>query len=83
MKSKKLSEKELQTLQEYQAKTNEILSVLGSIELQFDALKTQKEEVLKEFKILTESQTKTGKELQDKYGEGNINLEDGEFTPKE
>ena len=66
MKSKKLSEKELQTLQEYQAKTNEILSVLGSIELQFDALKTQKEEVLKEFKILTESQTKTGKELQDK-----------------
>ena len=67
MKSKKLSEKELQTLQEYQAKTNEILSVLGSIELQFDALKTQKEEVLKEFKILTESQTKTGKELQDKY----------------
>ena len=71
MKSKKLSEKELQTLQEYQAKTNEILSVLGSIELQFDALKTQKEEVLKEFKILTESQTKTGKELQDKYGEGN------------
>ena len=83
MESKKLSKKELQTLQEYQAKTNEILSVLGSIELQFDALKTQKEEVLKEFKILTESQTKTGKELQDKYGEGNINLEDGEFTPKE
>tara|TARA_Y100000389_G_scaffold204934_1_gene260975 strand:- start:1795 stop:2046 length:252 start_codon:yes stop_codon:yes gene_type:complete len=83
MKSKKLSKKELQTLQEYQTKTNEILSVLGSIELQFDALKTQKEEVLKEFKTLTESQTKTGKELQDKYGEGNINLEDGEFTPKE
>jgi len=83
MKSKKLSEKELQTLKDYQIKTNEILSVLGSIELQFDALKTQKEEVLKEFKTLAESQTKTGKELQDKYGDGNINLEDGEFTPKE
>lgn len=83
MESKKLSKKELQTLKDYQIKTNEILSVLGSIELQFDALKTQKEEVLKEFKTLTESQTKMGKELQDKYGEGNINLEDGEFTPKE
>ena len=83
MKNKKLSKKELQTLQEYQNKTNEILSVLGSIELQFNALKTQKEEVLQEFKTLQTNQTKTGKELQDKYGEGNINLEDGEFTPKE
>jgi hypothetical protein len=83
MKSKKLSEKELQTLKDYQIKTNEILSVLGSIELQFDALKTQKEEVLKEFQTLQKNQTKTGKELQDKYGEGNINLEDGDFTPKE
>mgnify|MGYP000244473197 CR=1 FL=1 len=83
MKSKKLSEKELQTLKDYQIKTNEVLSVLGSIELQFDALKTQKEEVLKEFQTLQKNQTKTGKQLQDKYGEGNINLEDGDFTPKE
>lgn len=83
MKSKKLSEKELQTLKDYQIKTNEIISVLGSIELQFDALKTQKEEVLKEFQTLQKNQTKTGKQLQDKYGEGNINLEDGDFTPKE
>ncbi|MDB4489625.1 hypothetical protein N9034_00415 [bacterium] len=83
MKNKKLSKKELQTLKDYQIKTNEILSVLGSIELQFDALKTQKEEVLKEFQTLQKNQTKTGKELQDKYGEGNINLEDGDFTPKE
>lgn len=83
MKNKKLSKKELQTLKNYQIKTNEILSVLGSIELQFDALKTQKEEVLKEFQTLQKNQTKTGKELQDKYGEGNINLEDGDFTPKE
>ena len=82
MKNKKLSEKELQLLKEYQNKTNEIVAALGSIELQFDVLKTQKEEALKEFKTLQENQTKTGKELQDKYGEGNINLEDGEFTPK-
>jgi len=45
-------------------------------------LETQKENVLKEFKSLQEDQTKTGKELQDKYGEGNISLENGEFTPK-
>ena len=77
----KLSEKELQILKEYQNKTNEVVAALGGIELQFDALETQKEKALDEFKVLQESQIKTGKELQDKYGEGNINLEDGEFTP--
>ena len=82
MKNKKLSEKELQILKEYQNKTNEIIATLGGIELQLDALETQKEETLDNFKVLQENQTKTGKELQDKYGEGNINLEDGEFTPK-
>ena len=81
MENKKLSKKELQVLKEYQHKTNEIIATLGGIELQLDALETQKEETLDNFKVLQENQTKTGKELQDKYGEGNINLEDGEFTP--
>ena len=83
MKNKKLSEKELQILKEYQNKTNEIIAALGGIELQFDVLETQKEKALDEFKVLQDNQVKTGKELQDKYGEGNINLENGEFTPKE
>ena len=83
MKNQKLSKKELQVLQEYQNKTNEVIASLGGVELQISALKTQKEEILKDFKVLQDNQVKTGKELQDKYGEGNINLENGEFTPKE
>ena len=82
MKNKKLSEKELQLLSQYQNQSNEIIVALGGIELQLSVLKTQKENVLKEFKSLQEDQTKTCKELQDKYGEGNISLENGEFTPK-
>ena len=83
MKNQKLSKKELQVLQEYQNKTNEVIAALGGVELQISALKTQKEEILKDFKVLQDNQAKTGKELQDKYGEGNINLENGEFNPKE
>ena len=83
MKNQKLSKKELQILQEYQNKTNEVIASLGGVELQISSLKTQKEEILKDFKVLQDNQVKTGKELQDKYGEGNINLENGEFTPKE
>ena len=50
MKNKKLSEKELQALNDYQIKTNEVIAALGSVELQINALKTQKEEILKDFK---------------------------------
>jgi hypothetical protein len=81
MENKKLSKKELQLLQDYQNKSNETIATLGSIELQLDTLNNQKVELLKEFHNLQKDQNKTGKELQDKYGEGNINLEDGEFTP--
>tara|TARA_R110000823_G_scaffold8257_1_gene29362 strand:- start:57 stop:302 length:246 start_codon:yes stop_codon:yes gene_type:complete len=80
---KKLSEKELSTLKEYQEQNAKISADLGNIEINFSLLKKQKEIVLKEFDSLQESQNSTGKELQEKYGAGNIDLEKGEFTPVE
>ena len=80
---KKLSEKELSTLKDFQEKNAKIVADLGNIEINFSLLKKQKEIVLKEFDILQESQNSTGKELQEKYGAGNIDLEKGEFTPVE
>jgi hypothetical protein len=80
---KKLSEKELSTLKEYQEQNAKIAADLGNIEINFSLLKKQKEIVLKEFDALQESQNSTGKELQEKYGAGNIDLEKGEFTPVE
>ena len=80
---KKLSEKELSTLKEYQEQNAKIVADLGNIEINFSLLKKQKEIVLKEFDSLQESQNSTGKELQEKYGAGNIDLEKGEFTPEE
>ena len=80
---KKLSEIELSTLKEYQEQNAKISVDLGNIEINFSLLKKQKEIVLKEFDSLQESQNSTGKELQEKYGAGNIDLEKGEFTPVE
>jgi hypothetical protein len=37
--------------------------------------------LIKEYQELEISQQKTALELQNKYGEGNIDLESGEFTP--
>jgi len=81
MESKQLSDKELQLLKDYQEKINVIIVSLGKIDLQIDAYKRSKEKLLKEYQELEVNQLKTAQELQDKYGEGNIDLTDGKFTP--
>ena len=81
MKNKKLSEKELQPLKEYQEKINIIIVSLGKLDLQINSLENTKKNLIKEYQELEISQQKTALELQDKYGEGNIDLESGEFTP--
>ena len=80
---KKLSEKELSSLKEFQEKNAKIINDLGNIEVNFNLLSKQKEIILKELEKLQEEQNEVGKELQEKYGAGNIDLEKGEFTPVE
>jgi hypothetical protein len=76
MNTIKLSEKELQTLNELQTKGNQLIFTLGQIEAQKTSIFNQIQEVQNE-------NDKVGKELQEKYGDGNINLETGEFTKTE
>jgi hypothetical protein len=72
----KLSEQELQQLKELQTKGNELIFSLGQIEAQKASVFSQLQEVqIKNNKI--------GKELNEKYGDGNIDLETGEFTKSE
>jgi len=77
----KLSESELAVLNTYQLELSDLIGNLGEIELQIADLKSLKEQQLTAYNELKAKQTKTAKELQDKYGEGNIDLENGEFTP--
>jgi len=77
----KLSESELAILNGYQVELSDLIGNLGEIELQIADLKSLKDQQLTIYSELKAKQTKTAKELQDKYGEGNISLEDGEFTP--
>ena len=72
----KLSEKELQILKELQTRGNQLIFTLGQIEAQKTSIFNQIQEVQNE-------NDKIGKELQEKYGDGNINLETGEFTKPE
>ena len=72
-KSIKLQEEELQNIKEAQTKITQLIYGLGQLEVQKTNVLTQLEEAQL-------GQSKLGKELQDKYGEGNINLETGEIT---
>lgn len=83
MANKKLSEEEVAKLKSYQNDTNEIVGALGQIELQFELLEEKKEEILEKFKTLRTNQSTLAKELTEKYGDGNLDLEKGEIIPVE
>ena len=60
MSIKKLSKEEIQTLQDYQVKNNEIVGGLGTIELRIESLKKNKKSLLEEFEKLQKDQLDTG-----------------------
>jgi len=79
----KLSEEELKVLREYQKKQNAITFDLGQVDIQKAFLEGQRSSILDGLADLQEKSNKTAKELQEKYGEGNIDLETGEFITPE
>ena len=76
----KLSKEELDVLKEYQQTQNSITFELGQVDIQKAILEGQRSTILEDLANLQEKSNKTAKELQKKYGDGNINLSTGEFT---
>ena len=75
-----LKKEELDTIKEIQQTELNLVDQLGSIEYQIQTLQLQKDNLRQEIiKLQTKSQ-KFGDDLQQKYGDGNINIETGEFT---
>ncbi len=79
-KTIKVTEEELTILKGYQQKQNNITFNLGNVDIQKAILEGQRSTILENLANLQEESNKTAKELQDKYGDGNIDLETGEFT---
>tara|TARA_B100000768_G_scaffold168422_1_gene173271 strand:+ start:4752 stop:5006 length:255 start_codon:yes stop_codon:yes gene_type:complete len=79
-KTIKLSKEELKVLRGYQQDQNQITFSLGNVDIQKAILEGQRSSILDGLADLQEKSNKTAKELQDKYGDGNIDLETGEFT---
>ena len=71
-----LSKEELQTLNEYQELSKDVIFALGELEL-------QKMGLIDRFREISLQQEELGNELNKKYGDGKINLTSGEITPLE
>ena len=81
MENTKLTVEEVEKLQEIQQKNAAVASELGNLEITKLQVEARKAEVVEFFNKLKEDEQAFGKELSEKYGNGSIDLEAGEFIP--
>ena len=81
MENTKLSQEELQTIQQLQEKNRAIVMEFGEIELIKLNLERRAENAKKFLADLREEENNFGKELSEKYGDGTVDLSTGEFVP--
>ena len=86
--TKQLTPEELQQIQEMQTQYNKFVFELGSVEAQLQALlqqkvvlESEKDGIVSDLKTLGEQERVLVRDLQEKYGVGNINPQTGEITP--
>lgn len=83
MENQKLTEEEIKKIQELQGKRQNTVLELGNLETYQYDIDTRKEELHTVLDELRRSDQELGKELNEKYGDGSIDLEKGEFIPQE
>ena len=81
MDTKVLTQDELNSLKNVRETFDNLTTVMGSLETQLTLINLEKNEVVEQLKNLKQQEIQLGNELKEKYGDGNISLETGEFTP--
>jgi stress response protein YsnF len=81
MEKQVLSQEEIQKLTELKSQFNELVNVVGNVEIQIMDLQLKKEQLKSSLQNLQQQEIAIAKELEDKYGQGSISLETGEFLP--
>jgi stress response protein YsnF len=81
MEKQVLTQEEIQKLTELKSQFNELVNVVGNVEIQLMDLQLKKEQLKSSLQNLQQQEIAIAKELEDKYGQGSISLETGEFHP--
>ena len=81
METKKLETTEIEKIKELQMRSANITTEFGNLEVLKLQVEARKNELVNAYSALKEEEASFGKTLSDKYGDGNIDIEKGEFTP--
>lgn len=79
--AKKLDQEEVDKLREFETGLSETVLEMGNILGGIDDLQRRLEEVKKIRVTLLDDRNEYAKKLAEKYGDGSVNLDKGEFTP--
>lgn len=80
MEKQFITEEEKTKLSELRQREEQIVIGLGQIEFQIQSLELDKDSLTEQLSKLRKDQSTLGQELTEKYGDGNVNIETGEFT---
>ena len=81
MEKQVLTQEEIQSLKNIQNNQTLLVEQLGILEYRIQILELEKSKLKQTLQKQLEEEIKIGNQLQQKYGDGNINLEKGEFIP--
>jgi hypothetical protein len=80
METKQLTPEEVQTIKTIRQERSEITDQFGEIEILIQEYEIIKQDLKEKLSSLKKREVKVGQELQEKYGDGVINIEKGEFV---
>jgi hypothetical protein len=80
METKVLTQEELQQIKDIRQEKSILVEQFGLIEYSIQDLEQQKQLLNSSLSNLKQKEIELGKILQEKYGDGTINVEKGEFT---
>jgi hypothetical protein len=79
MEKKVLTPEEIQSILKLQKIQAKLVEDFGLVEYQIQSLTQQKQELVNGLNLYKQQEIQLGKTLQEKYGDGTIDLEKGEF----
>ena len=79
METKVLTQEEVTNLKSVRDKRLQLTESFGILELKLQEISLQKEYLKEELQKLRQEETTLGRNLQQKYGDGSIDLDKGEF----
>ena len=81
MEKKVLTNEEVSALKDLKKQYRDLTEATGVIEIQKKTIELKKEQIKEKLKSLQQEEIKLARKLEEKYGNGEISLESGEFLP--